>query len=206
MPRFVQVMSGLASRVFLAVWIPLMLVIGGTLMAGHWYTLPRPDDQVAVARSLNELRTDAERDSWLAVHVLYSQCRCSQRVLDEVFSRARPDGAAEKLILVGHHEEFEARAAVAGLDTLVLEPRELSERFHIESAPLFVAIAPSGDIRYMGGYTARKQGPNIMDREILENLMHEDDVAELPLFGCAVSKELQGILDPLGIKYAQDSE
>ena len=62
-------------------------------------------------------------------------------------------------------------------------------------------VDPAGVVRYAGGYTARKQGLELRDRQILGDLMASGTTPLLPLYGCAVSKRLQAILDPIGIKY-----
>lgn len=183
--------------------IPSLVVVVATMMVGHWVTLPKPaaDDQ-HLRQALSELRNPGEQNQWVGVHVLYSDCGCSGRVLEHIFSSERPAGFAEKILLVGHHEEFEAGARKAGLDVTVLKARELKERFGLESAPLFIVLDPAGALRYVGGYTERKRGLAIRDLEIVSELRAGGESYELPLFGCAVSQRLQEILDPLGIKYS----
>jgi|GEM_PF-1351566 len=180
-----------------------MLVIVATLMVGHWYTLPKPaHDDPRVGQALNELRDEGEADAWLGVHVLYSDCGCSRRVLDHLVESKRPADLKEKVLLVGAHPEFESQVRSAGFDLLVLQRKELKKKFFLESAPLFIVAAPSGDLRYVGGYTSRKRGIEIRDVQIAESLISKEEVVELPLFGCAVSKSLQEFLDPLGMKYS----
>ena len=75
----------------LALWAALSFVVQSTLMASHWYTLPSPDRaDPALEEALAALVPEAEQESWTAVHVLYSACRCSQRVFDHL-----EDGMAE---------------------------------------------------------------------------------------------------------------
>lgn len=182
-----------------------MLVVVATLMVGHWYTLPKPaHDDPRVGEALNGLRVSGEEDAWLGVHVLYSDCGCSRRVLKHLFESQRPEGLVEKVILVGSHEEFESKVRGAGFDLLVIPRAELKQRFHLESAPLFIVAAPSGGLKYVGGYTTRKRGLEIRDVQIVEGLRAKEEVIELPLFGCAVSKSLQEFLDPLGMKYSSE--
>jgi hypothetical protein len=70
---------------------------------------------------------------------------------------------------------------------------------------MFAVMDPSGGLRYLGGYTERKQGLMIEDVTIVERLRSERPVVELPLFGCAVSRSLQAMLDPLGIRYRAEN-
>lgn len=186
----------------LALWAGLSLVVQSTLMASHWYTLPSPDRaDPELGEALAALVPEAEQESWTAVHVLYSACRCSQRVFDHLFESARPDGLYEVVLLVGDDASVQARAGAAGFDVITLSPTDLEERFGIVSAPLLLVMSPGGELRYAGGYTERKQGYAIEDREVIEALQSGAAPSELPLYGCGVSKELQQILDPMGLKY-----
>ena len=149
-----------------------------------------------------------ERDgAWMSVHVLYSACRCSNQVLDHLFSadRARPEGVDERVLLVGANAEIEARAARAGLPLSVLEPRELEAQFGITSAPLLLLVSPSDELRYAGGYSDRKQSLDIQYLQILDEARGVHSPRVRPLFGCGVSRELQAALDPLGLKYDRPS-
>jgi hypothetical protein len=185
-----------------ALWAGLSIVAQTTLMASHWYTLPTPDRaDTDLQHALAALVPAHAEGSWTAVHVLYSACRCSQRVFDHLFESPRPDGVYETVLLIGADEAIEERAAAAGFDVWVLSPEDLKARFGIVSAPLLLVLGPQAELRYAGGYTERKQGYDVQDTKIIQTLQDGDDPTELPLYGCGVSKELQQILDPMGLKY-----
>lgn len=190
-------------RVVLVVWAGLLLVIGGTLTAGHWVTLPTPSAaDPALEAAVAAQRRPEEAGRWLALHVLYAECRCSQRIVETVLSTERPAGISERVLLIGEDPALAARIQAAGFGFEALTAEALSERYAITAAPLLVVADPSGEVRYSGGYSDRKQGPVTRDREIIASAMGSDGVlAALPLFGCAVSQSLQEALDPLGIKY-----
>lgn len=184
--------------------VALLLGLGATTMVGHWVTLPKPSaDDRHLRSQLAKLRGPGQETMWLGVHVLYSDCGCSKRVLAHLAESERPTGVAEKLLLVGAHPEYEEGARAAGLAVHVLRPRELQEIYGLESAPLFIVADPNGELRYIGGYTERKRGLAIRDLEIMHSLRHSEQVGALPLFGCAVSQQLQQILDPMGLKYSK---
>ena len=82
----------------------------------------------------------------------------------------------------------------------MIEPPELAARYGLEAAPVFVVADPEGELRYVGGYTTRKQGLDNRDLAIITELRAGHDQRELPLFGCAVSRSLQQLLDPLGLR------
>jgi len=185
-----------------AVWVAVFLTVGATLTVGHFYTLPRPDtSDPAVATALNSMRKEEQAQSWLAVHILYADCRCSQRIFEHLRLDARPSDVVEKVLLVGGSETLKQQLADAGFEVISLKREELADRFGLTAAPLFAVLDPSGTLRYLGGYTGRKQGLDVRDTRILAQLRDEQLVDELPLFGCAVAQELQELLDPLSIKY-----
>jgi len=178
------------------------MAMGSTLMASHWVTLPKPDVQDQhLTQALGNLRNPADPPGWMAVHVLYTECTCSRRIFDHLFDSKRPTQVRETVLLVGDDREYESRARAAGFAVEVIAPHQLKERFHIESAPLLMVLDDSNAVRYSGGYTERKQGPEIRDRAIIERVVGEGAITELPLYGCGVSEELQGMLDPFGLKY-----
>ena len=66
-------------------------------------------------------------------------------------------------------------------------------------AVVFWLLAPDGTVRYVGGYTDRKQGLDAKDLAIVADTRAGQDVAPLPIFGCAVSARLRAALNPLGM-------
>jgi hypothetical protein len=168
-------------------WFAVMIVIGASLLAKHVVAMPRPQATL-LAPALKMLRAPSERDQWLAVHVLYSDCRCSQRVAEHLATSERPTGWSEIVLWVGDEapplglaEHFDLRRATA---------RELAS-YGVEAAPSMILADPAGNIRYSGGYTDRKQGPVIRDIRILNAVRNSENVSSLPLFGCAVSARLK---------------
>jgi len=190
-------------RVAFWTWAIVLFVTATSLMAAHLYALPKPaDDDALLASSLNGLRSKTER-GWLAVHVLYAECRCSRRILSHLAIDARPRGVSEKLLLVGANPELEpelSRISGRGFEIIRTTSTELRERFHVQAVPLLLVLGPDGVVRYSGGYTERKQGLDVRDRQIIVGLIENRPAPELPVFGCAVSKELQRLLDPLALK------
>jgi hypothetical protein len=170
-------------------------------MVSHWFVLPRPDQGDPVMRSAFE-RLKETSARLLAVHVLYADCACSRRIFDHLLEREPPAGVEEVVLLVGDHPDFEAGAASKALRIERVEPAQLKSAYHVESAPL-LAVVTDARVAYLGGYTERKQGPAIRDLDIFERLLREEEAPELPLFGCGVSRQLQALLDPLGIKYTR---
>ena len=188
---------GLAASAGFIAWFVVSSVIVSTLMVGHWVTLPKPErlDTWVALRTLRT--TDAPL---MAVHVLYADCECSRRIFDHLVTSKRPSNTEEVVLLVGRAPDFETHAAARGLRIHRIKAPSLKQDYGIEAAPL-LAVLSDQKTEYLGGYTDRKQGPDIRDVEIIEALAENAAAKELPLFGCGVSAELQVLLDPLKVKY-----
>ena len=188
---------------FITVWASVLIFIVATLMVGHWVTLPVPSgDDLVLARAIDESRDTRDLGQWYTVHFLYSKCTCSNDIADHLFNSERPAGLREKLVFIDHHAEWEAAAAAKGFEYEVITQLELKQTYNIDSAPVMVVAGPDSKVYYAGAYTERKQAYEIKDLEIIANIQANNPVETLPLFGCAVAKGLQEILDPLGLKYS----
>ncbi len=174
----------------MGLWFGAMLLLGAGLLAKHVVALPAPDKDERLSRSLRPLRR-AGQAPWLAVHVMYAECRCSQRIVQHLTSTPRPAGWQEVVLWVGAaapDPELARRFDVRRLTQVDLA------RLGVESAPLLVALDPSDRPAYVGGYTDRKQGPDIRDLKILAEMQGQRELSSLPVFGCAVSERLQRAL------------
>lgn len=135
----------------------------------------------------------------LAVHVLYAECRCSQRIAEHLMATTRLPDVAEHVILVGQDNALRDALAGRGFDVATVNADDLEATYGIEAVPLLVVVAPDGTVRYSGGYTTSKQGPAPRDREIIELARRSESTDSLPVFGCAASRELRDRLDPIGL-------
>ena len=208
---------GLLARVALLIWMPTVALGVGSLMVGHWTPLPTPSvaDGSRLSAGLAKLVASdveamgdhaAELDGWKLVHVLYEDCGCSDRVADHLLSPGRNSSAEEWVLLVGAASprnlpsRLDADLSGLGFHTHALTADELHAQFDVESAPLFVALDPTDRVRYLGGYTTRKQGLGYQDIATLRALRAGASPPPLPVFGCGVSEGLRSTLDPLGLQ------
>lgn len=190
------------ARALFVLWVPAVLVPGSYLLARHLLTLPAPpSSDPALEAAIRTTRSPGERGGWLALHVLYGKCGCSQRVLSKLLLRGARKDAHERIVFIGEDDGgTETRARALGYDFEKVTHDELVARYHLEAAPLLVVADPKDVIRYVGGYTDRKQGNVIHDSDVIQDLVRGHDVAALPTFGCAVSKSLKSAVDPLGLR------
>lgn len=204
-PRSWRRQARAAGYVALAGWAALVIVLVGSLEAAHAYTLPRPrtEDQ-ALAAAVARARLPNERGVY-GLHVLYTACRCSTRILAQLEQRSPIEGGHETVLLVGQERGHAHKLTARGFRVSVLTPGELGARFGLQAAPLLIVADADQRLRYVGGYTDRKQGAVLRDREILSAAQAERQLRELPVFGCAVSRALQQLVDPFGLQaYASD--
>ena len=182
-------------------WAGLSFALTAGLMVAHTYALPQPaiEDPVLQA-AVASTREPVDGMRWRALHVLYSRCRCSQRILTQLFERGPLSDVSERVVLVGANTDYELAARTAGFAVDVITPEQLTTRYGVLAAPLFVVADARDKLRYVGGYTERKQGLAARDVQILTNLRAGRGADALPLFGCAVSDSLRAILDPLFVR------
>ncbi len=175
-------------------WFAAMVTLGAGLLARHVLALPGPSG-TRLAPGLSSLRR-ADQRGWLAVHVLYASCRCSQRIAAHLAGTNRPEGVSEIVLWAG--DDPPPAALAAAFDVRRVSEAGLAE-LGVEAAPLLAVVAPSGEVRYAGGYTTRKQGPEVEDLAIIASARRAERLAALPVFGCAVSTRLQEQLSRLPV-------
>ncbi len=190
----------------LGLWGALCVVCGAYLLASHLLTLPAPaaNDPVLHQAIAGNRRAD-QRDRWLVLHVVAESCRCSRRVLDHLLASDRPPGVVERVVFVTEHQaaattEWDAAIRARGFDLDMVAPDELVARYHVEAAPLLVIVDPDDKVRYVGGYTPRKQASDVRDLAVIAAVRRGATVEPLPAFGCAIGRALSTTLDPLGIR------
>jgi hypothetical protein len=187
------------ARFGLTVWFVAMVAVGGTLLGRHLLALPRSASDAALAHAMSSLRGADGAGLWMTVHILYAECGCSKQIAEHLLAGGRPPGVAERVLLIGRDADLEARFGKMELPVTLVTEDEAATRFHVVAAPTLVVIAPDDTVRYVGGYTARKQGPDPRDLTILASVRAGDEVPPLPIFGCAVSARLRASLNPLGL-------
>ena len=185
---------GVMTRLGVTGWFAAMLVLGAGLLAKHVIALPAPASGTKLASSLSAFRSSKAMHQWLAVHVLYAECRCSQRIVAHLLSTTRPAGWEEVVLWVG--KAAPDAALERGYRVKRVTSAELAS-FGVEATPLLVVLDPVNHVRYAGGYSERKQGPVIDDLRILAEAQGTSQLASLPVLGCAVSDRLKQALGVL---------
>jgi len=184
-------------------WASSLSLVVASLMVSHWVSLPHPEQgsQLEAADLFDGQEGQADAESFHTFHFLYGSCPCSRRVLSHVVARNPIENANERIVLIGADKQQQQTAETNGYEVDVVTPQTLKSKYGIESAPLLVITNSQGTILYSGGYTSRKQGLDYQDAGIIATTIRGDGVDNLPLYGCAVSKSLKSIVDPLNLKY-----
>jgi hypothetical protein len=192
---------------FVGRWAPITLWFGGivVLMAAlaisHLFSLPRLARRDSrLAAGLAALLPD-NRGGWASIHALFTECRCSQRIFEHLRTSDRPRDLHEIVLLVGDdHDAIATQLTRRGFEVVSTAAEQLDARYGIEGAPTFVLVDPARNVRYSGGYTTRQQGPDIRDLAIVNEIRQGDEVADLPVFGCAISQRLKAVFDPFATR------
>jgi hypothetical protein len=185
-----QTSLALKSRVTLLVWAVGVVVLGSLLTAVHALPLrvSRPN---VVAKGTGQ---------WTTVHALATKCGCSKRLFQHLVARRAMPGVAERVLLVDATREWTVALEQAGFEVIALDAPTLRAEYGVEAAPLFGVRTPTGEVAYWGAYAAQRSAPP-QDVELFERARAGARPDALPLFGCAVSRELQQRSDPLKLKY-----
>jgi hypothetical protein len=176
------------GRLALGAWLAAVLALGGALMVLH-APLPLPA----------ALRV-APSGRHLLVHALSLHCPCSRRILDYLIARGSRRDADERVLLVDGDDATATRLRARGFAVEQDDAQTLSQRHDIEAVPLLVIVRPDGTVAYRGGHTPRPQMAPV-DLTLLDEVRHGAVPRPLAVFGCAVARDLQRRLDPMGLKY-----
>lgn len=194
----------MTGKVALLIWGTILSVIVTATMVSHWAPLPVPEKLTRISSSQEPFPTNASPNVALAnasLHVLDLRCPCSMRIVQSLICRKALSNEFEKVLLVDNRDEIAEKLRLAGFQVEELSRDEIFRNYGFESAPMLVVTDSDSRIAYAGGYTSRKQGLDIDDVEIIRSIRSGVPLENKPVFGCAVSRELQQKLDPLGIKY-----
>jgi hypothetical protein len=183
----------------IAAWLGLALLGIASLGVSHTAPMPKPTPEERLTRALLALR-ERPRMPFL-VHVIYSRCSCTERLFRHLVSRKAMAGLDEAIVFVGVDAAKQASARAAGYRFTTVTPNELVSRFGLEAAPVLFAFTPDGRLAYAGGYFDKPAAVVALDERIVSEVEQGAPAEPLPVYGCAVSPELQKEVDPLGIVY-----
>jgi len=195
----IELARGVGGRALIAAWLALSLLGIASLGVSHTAPMPQPTPAERLTHALLEMR--ASPGSMLLVHVIYAHCSCTERLFNHLIERRALPGVDEAILFVGEDAAKKARARKAGYRFATVTASELAARFGLEVAPVMFAFTREGRLAYAGGYFDRPAAVVALDERIVSEVQHGAPAEPLPVYGCAVSPELQKSVDPLGIVY-----
>lgn len=140
-----------------------------------------------------------ETNQWGMIHILGQGCGCSEIIGEYLIKRGPIKNHQERVYIIGEHHELAQNLKKSGFQVKKID--EFENR--IEGVPMLIVHNDKGKSLYSGAYTKGVVTPisKILDLNIFKSIKENKPTKDLLVAGCAVSKELQSKLDPLGLKY-----
>lgn len=177
------------------------LLLGGSLTALH---TPFRSTASGSAKLVADL---IPGNIWRAVHILSGACQCSEDVAHHLLQRGPLPDVKEEVLLAGSNEPLMARLRARGFQTLAVSGDDLAQRYGLAGAPRLLLMSPSGLVVYQGGYAADVGArTGYQDVSLLQQVRRGATPEPLPVFGCALTRQLQHLTDPLALKYPRTKE
>jgi hypothetical protein len=180
----------------LILWALASLYILTRMHGWHWisFKYEKPKNIAQVAK-------DIEKENWGMIHVLGRGCGCSEFVQDYLIKRKAQKNIRETIIFIGNAAR-KRELEKAGYH--FAEAQNVNGL--IKGVPMLLIYNNNGQVIYSGGYAQKTITPftQIQDLKILQAAKSEQNLKEYSVMGCAVSKKLQNLLDPLNLKYSEE--
>jgi hypothetical protein len=184
-----------ATKIALVLWAVASTALAVMTLARHELSLPVPEKRDRTFQAALDAEIGVP-SSWQAIHFLYGPCRCSQRIVDHLVERGPRAPFDETIVVAADDGELGARLEKAGFPVTRTKADALRDAYHVESAPMLVVRAPTGEVVYAGGYTRTKQGLDVSDLAIFDDALARRRLETLPVAGCGVSRRLRTFLNP----------
>lgn len=180
--------------ILLVLWGGGVTLAIGALMALHGVSF-FPDRGLAAVSGQNQ---------WAMTHVLGEGCKCSHQVYLYLLRRGPQVGVQETVIVLGEMNEEKVQLRARGFAVDERSPAALSTERAV-GVPFLLIHSDKGDTVYAGGYATSviRESTALLDLDILESLRGGKMMAELPVFGCAVSQKMKNLIDPFRLKYKE---
>jgi hypothetical protein len=152
--------------------------------------------------NFSRFKTDdlAKLNMW---HFIAAGCGCSEHLIDHLTERGYQKEYQEKVFLIGDSPEFIAKLKAAGFPTENISIEEIQDEEFLSAVPLLLIFDQTKFVHYAGGYAADSLTPlaSYQDLTIARSIASDEKTQSLPIKGCAQSKKIQSLIDPLGLKY-----
>lgn len=194
--------------IFLFIWVLGISFVATSLHSWHMADLSPREENL---KQLKVFASDFKEHNVL--HFLTPKCSCSHNIFDHLLNRGPLETleTSEKVVVIDDDKnEFVSKLKNHGYKVVDLKTKNLSKELSgaIKGVPLLVIYDKNRFARYAGGYADKVITPftKINIKKFLNEIRSGRSIASMAVKGCAVSKEYQKILDPLGIKYQKTGE
>jgi hypothetical protein len=175
-----------------------------------WHKVEFKTENITVFKSILK-----DSDKLGVIHFLTPACGCSSEVLDHLLKRNPLDIKTinEVVVLLDDYSSYystrlrRAGYSVFNFDSKLGDDKENNKFVEaIKGVPLLIVFDQEKNSKYVGGYTDNIISPmtTINIEPIITKIQKGNTVRARPVKGCAISEEYKKILDPLGIKYANN--
>lgn len=183
---------------FIAAWGLLITA----LMAGLMLTHAAPLSVYSSSRKVEELR----RGRWTVQHILSSDCKCSEKVYQNLVRRGATGDREELVLLLKDDQHWANPLSRKGFKVEVLDLKSqvrLAKSHDDFGVPALVVFTPKGERAYVGGYSegVLSAGGVNRENEIMSHFMLGTAARHFPIRGCAVTASYQRKIDPFAFKY-----
>lgn len=184
---------------FIGIWLIGSCLAGGLMMSLHMPLRAAPTEGAGLLlRDLNP----TPRPGWHLVHLLSTDCACSQKLADYLISRHPLPNVSETVLVVGPDHTLTRRLLEHGWDVRTNQADNLRQRYGIRSIPALLVANPQHQIVYTGGYADRPNPQRgYRDLTILSQSQQGQRVSPYPIFGCSLGRQARAAADPLSLKY-----
>jgi hypothetical protein len=183
-------------RALIAVWAMSVTAVLASMSSWHSFLFEAP----AAEDVSSFLEVDAPLNM---LHVMAAGCSCSGHLADYLTGRGANPDVAERVLILGDMPEQAAELRTAGFRVENIDFETARARGFLSAVPLLVIFDGDRKVEYIGGYASTPITPltTFYDLRMAKSIQQGGPLDRFPVRGCAVSRELQEMLDPFGLKY-----
>jgi hypothetical protein len=180
-----------------AFWLIAATFAASTLTAWHSVSLPLQPER--------SKPRGGHGNGWHLTHYLSPNCACSRAIARYLIARGTLSKATEEIVFIGSSDIPAENGLLDALNRrgfhITSVSAETAAEEGVEGVPILKIEAPDGSIRFRGGYRERSTPPEeYLDVAILSGLIASQPVPNPRAYGCATSRRMRSLLDPLSLK------